>query len=205
MYLTTSEVMAGLETNALIKGVIRINQRNYKEAYINSPVGLPTHWILLLLLAVQSIMNYGFFCYYLPLIQILWFLPPILNVHYLQIFHWIQLPSNRYAYLASALGFRECYTLSSKDLKIPKYCPSTQTLNFLVLKFTTHFDVFALPHVSTVNREFGGSHSGDWKKIISGMWQCAAWWICRTDVEDPATSIINVTSSKRSVHNCQAK
>ena len=43
MYLTTSEVMAGLETNALIKGVIRINQRNYKEAYINSPVGLPTH------------------------------------------------------------------------------------------------------------------------------------------------------------------
>jgi hypothetical protein len=42
-YLTTSEVMAGLEENALIKGVIRINQRNYKEAYINSPVGLPTH------------------------------------------------------------------------------------------------------------------------------------------------------------------
>jgi len=42
-YLTTSEVMAGLAANALIKGVIRINQRNYKEAYINSPVGLPTH------------------------------------------------------------------------------------------------------------------------------------------------------------------
>jgi hypothetical protein len=42
-YLTESEVMAGLEANALIKGVIRINQRNYKEAYINSPVGLPTH------------------------------------------------------------------------------------------------------------------------------------------------------------------
>ncbi|GFG38066.1 hypothetical protein Cfor_10644 [Coptotermes formosanus] len=29
--------MAGLEANALIKGVIRINQRNYREAYINSP------------------------------------------------------------------------------------------------------------------------------------------------------------------------
>ena len=42
-YLTTSEVMAGLAANALIKGVIRINQRNYKEAYINSPVRLPTH------------------------------------------------------------------------------------------------------------------------------------------------------------------
>jgi len=36
-YLTTSEVMAGLAANALIKGAIRINQRNYKEAYINSP------------------------------------------------------------------------------------------------------------------------------------------------------------------------
>jgi len=42
-YLPTSEVMAGLAANALITGVIRINQRNYKEAYINSPVGLPTH------------------------------------------------------------------------------------------------------------------------------------------------------------------
>jgi len=42
-YLTTSEVMAGLAANVLIKGVIRINHRNYKEAYINSPVGLPTH------------------------------------------------------------------------------------------------------------------------------------------------------------------
>jgi hypothetical protein len=42
-YLPTSEVMAGLAANTLIKGVIRINQRNYKEAYINSPVGLPTH------------------------------------------------------------------------------------------------------------------------------------------------------------------
>jgi hypothetical protein len=42
-YLTTSEVMAGLAANALIKGAIRINQRNYKEAYINSPVGLSTH------------------------------------------------------------------------------------------------------------------------------------------------------------------
>jgi hypothetical protein len=29
--------MAGLAANALITGVIRINQRNYKEAYINSP------------------------------------------------------------------------------------------------------------------------------------------------------------------------
>jgi DIS3-like exonuclease 2 len=36
-YLPTSEVMAGLAANALITGVIRINQRNYKEAYINSP------------------------------------------------------------------------------------------------------------------------------------------------------------------------
>jgi len=42
-YLTTSEVMAGLAANALIKGAIRINQRNYKEAYINSPVGLPKY------------------------------------------------------------------------------------------------------------------------------------------------------------------
>jgi hypothetical protein len=42
-YLTTSDVMAGLAANALIKGAVRINQRNYKEAYINSPVGLPTH------------------------------------------------------------------------------------------------------------------------------------------------------------------
>lgn len=143
-YLTTSEVMAGLETNALIKGAIRINQRNYKEAYINSPVGLPTHWILLLLLAVQSIMNYGFFCYYLPLIQILWFLPPVLNVHYLQIFHWIQLPSNRYAYLASTLGLRECYTLSSKDLKISKYFPSTQTLHFFSIQVHNTFWMFLL-------------------------------------------------------------
>lgn len=36
-YLPTSLVMAGLAANALIKGVIRINQRNYKEAYVNSP------------------------------------------------------------------------------------------------------------------------------------------------------------------------
>jgi hypothetical protein len=42
-YLTKSEVMAGLAANTLIKGAIRINQRNYKEAYVNSPVGLPTH------------------------------------------------------------------------------------------------------------------------------------------------------------------
>ena len=42
-YLPTSEVMAGLAANALITGAIRINQRNYKEAYINSPVGLQTH------------------------------------------------------------------------------------------------------------------------------------------------------------------
>jgi hypothetical protein len=33
--------MAGLAENVLIKGTIRINQKNYKEAYINSPVSLP--------------------------------------------------------------------------------------------------------------------------------------------------------------------
>jgi len=49
------------------------------------------------------------------------------------------------------------------------YCPSTQTLHFLLLKFTTHFDVFVHPPVSNVNKGLGGSDSGDSKEILSGM------------------------------------
>lgn len=44
-YLSTREVKAGLAANVLIKGSIRINQKNYKDAYINSPVSLPIHWL----------------------------------------------------------------------------------------------------------------------------------------------------------------
>ncbi|KDR19486.1 DIS3-like exonuclease 2 isoform X2 [Zootermopsis nevadensis] len=36
-YLPESEVIKGLTENTLIKGAIRINQRNYKEAYVSSP------------------------------------------------------------------------------------------------------------------------------------------------------------------------
>lgn len=38
-YFSEEQVMAGLQEGVLISGVIRINQRNYKEAYISSPCG----------------------------------------------------------------------------------------------------------------------------------------------------------------------
>jgi hypothetical protein len=40
-YLSRREVTAGLAANELIKGSIRINPKNYRDAYINSPVSLP--------------------------------------------------------------------------------------------------------------------------------------------------------------------
>nr|CAD7196288.1 unnamed protein product [Timema douglasi] len=36
-YLVLPEVYAGIENKTLVKGVLRINQKNYKEAYINAP------------------------------------------------------------------------------------------------------------------------------------------------------------------------
>jgi hypothetical protein len=39
-YLSASEVKAGLAENVLIKGTIRINQKYFKDAYINSPVSM---------------------------------------------------------------------------------------------------------------------------------------------------------------------
>jgi hypothetical protein len=39
-YLSASAVKAGLAKNVLIKGTIRINQKNFKDAYVNSPVSM---------------------------------------------------------------------------------------------------------------------------------------------------------------------
>ena len=170
-YLLTSEVAAGLEANVLIRGVIRINQRNYKEAYINSPVGLQTYWKFFFLLFYRSPSWSMTSCP--PFVLILWLCPEFLTR---VIFRSSTESSHLVADLPTCLVLSDLWTVACWILEAHKQRRVVRQHKHTFCCWSCNtFHVFVHHQVNTVT-ELWGRHSGDCRQIFSGLWKSAVWW-----------------------------